>query len=140
MIRMAADWLATLRALGESFLEVVRAELVALQRDAAASARLVLKGARLVILALILLFWMVGTLVFAAVDLLRSSWDLPLWLGALIVGGVLLVGAIVMRFWAVATLRQVDGPGVLARRHATDHADWLKGELGMSSEGSDDAS
>ncbi len=140
MIRLAADWLATLRALGESFLEVLRAELAAFQRDATVSARLLLKGARLVILALILLFWTVGTLVFAGVAVLSSGWSLPLWLSALIVGGVLLLGAIVLRFWAVATFRRVDGPGTLVRRHATDHTDWLKDELGMSAERSDDGS
>ncbi len=140
MIRMAADWLATLRGLGESFLAVLRAELVAFQRDAAASAHLVLKGARLVVLALIFLFWMVGTLVYASISILNHFLNTYAWLAPLIVSAVLLVAAMVMRFWAIAAFRQVSGPGGLVRRHAREHADWLKDELGMSEEETDDGS
>jgi hypothetical protein len=138
MIRMMEDWLAALRELGESFLDVLRAEVASFQRDVAASGRLVLKGARIVVIGLVLLFWLMGTLVFASVALLSSGFGLPLWQGALIVGGVLLVGVLAMRFWAVATFRRVKSPGDLARSHGQEHADWLKSELVQGEKGPDD--
>jgi hypothetical protein len=131
MIGFASDWLKTLRGLGESFLGVLRAEIEAFQRDAAASAKLVLKGARLVILALVFLFWLVGTLVFAGIALVSSALGVALWQAGLIVGAVLLLGVVVMRFWAVAVFRQVETPGTLLRDHVKDHQDWLKDELGV---------
>ena len=129
MIRAAADWLGTLRSLGDSFLDVLRAELVSLQRDLKASAKSLLHGTRLLVVALIFIFWMMGSLVFAAIAWLNHQADLSIWLAALVVATALLLASIVMYLWARATLHRVRGPGRTAREHARQHVAWLKTEL-----------
>lgn len=129
MIRVAADWLGTIRSLGDSFLEVLRAELDSLRFDLRASAKSLLHGTRLLVVALILVFWMVGSLVFAAVAFLARQNGLSMWQAALMVATGLLLAAMLMYLWARSTFRRVRSPGQTACEHARQHVAWLKTEL-----------
>jgi len=136
MIRVAADWLATIRALGESFLEVLRAELGAFTADLRASRAFAVRGAKIIVAGLMVAFWCVGVFVLSAVALLAER--LGLWQAAALVATVLLLLALVLGLWARSTLRQVQAPTETARRHVQDHVDWIKGELKQTDGGDEE--
>lgn len=134
MIHMIGDWLATIRALGESFLDVLQAEWVAFKGDLQESGRLLSRGVKLIVVILFLAFWLIGLLLFALVSFLAQT--LGLWVAALIVAGGLLLVTLILGLWTRATLRRVRGPGDTAKTHMREHVDWIKGELAMTEDAS----
>src|SRR4030095_9380689 len=78
-----AGWIELFRTLGESLLEVWRAELATLQEDFHRSGRYLTAALGLLGAAIILLFWIVGLLLFVLVALLHV-W-LPWWGASLVV-------------------------------------------------------
>lgn len=120
-------WIDLFRSLGESLIEVVRAESSALQADLKTSGRHMGIALGLLGTAVLLLFWVLGLLIFLAVAVL-SVW-LELWAAALI---VLLLFAAVMAVLIVLGLRRlklVENPVDSVKRHVDDHLDWWQNGL-----------
>lgn len=120
-------WIDLFRSLGESLIEVVRAETSALQADLKTSGRHMGVALGLLGTAVLLLFWVLGLLIFLAVAVL-SVW-LELWAAALI---VLLVFVGVMAVLIVLGLRRlklVENPVDSVKRHVDDHLDWWQNGL-----------
>ena len=120
-------WIDLFRSLGESLIEVVRAETTALQADLKTSGKHLGIALGLLGAAVLLLFWVLGLLIFLAVAVL-SVW-LQLWAAALI---VLLVFVGVMAVLIVLGLRRlklVENPVDSVKRHVDDHLDWWQNGL-----------
>jgi len=137
MMQIVGDLLGTIRDLGESFIEVLRAELGALKGDLRQSGRLAFRGVKLIVVALLLAFWLIGLLAFSLVAFLAQLFGYGV--AALIVGGGLLLIVLVLGLWARATFRRVQGPGKTAQKHVREHVDWIKRELAMSDAASGEA-
>jgi hypothetical protein len=117
-------WIELFRSLGESLVEVVRAEVAALQEDLNTSGRhlLGLLGA-----AVLLSFWVLGLLIFFAITLL-AVW-LPLWAAALIVLVIFLAVMGVLAWLGIRRLKLVENPTDSFKRHIDDHLDWWQNGL-----------
>jgi hypothetical protein len=120
-------WIDLFRSLGESLIEVVRAETTALQADLKTSGRHMGIALGLLGAAVLLLFWVLGLLIFCVIAVL-SIW-LQLWAAALI---VLLVFAAIMAVLVMLGLRRlklVENPVDSVKRHVDDHLDWWQNGL-----------
>jgi hypothetical protein len=120
-------WIDLFRSLGESLIEVVRAETSALQADLKSSGKHLGIALGLLGTAVLLLFGVLGLLIFLAIAVL-SIW-LQLWLAALI---VLVVFAGIMGVLIVLGLRRfrlVENPVDSVKRHVDDHLDWWQNGL-----------
>ena len=115
-------WIDLFRSLGESLLEVVRAELAALQEDFQRSGRHFGVALGLFGAALVLLFWMVGLLLFAVVAILHV-W-LPLWAAALAVLALFVLATAILGVLGTRQMRQVENPLETVRRRVDNHLDW----------------
>lgn len=120
-------WIDLFRSLGESLIEVVRAETGALQEDLKRSGRHLGVALGLLGAAVLLLFWILGLMVFAAVAIL-SIW-LQLWAATLIVLAVFVLVAGILAWLGVKRLRLVENPVDSMKRHMDDHLDWWQNGL-----------
>ena len=120
-------WIEMFRGLGESLLDVLRAEVSTLQEDLSRSGRIAGGALALLGVALILLFWIVGLLIFALIAVL-AIW-LELWAAALIVLGLFLVATGILAWLGVNRLKQVENPMQTFRRRVDDHLDWWQSTL-----------
>lgn len=122
-----AGWIDMFRALGESLIEVLRAEMATLQEDLTRSGRNLGGALAFLGVVLILSFWILGLLIFSLVALLYV-W-LPLWASALIV--LLLFAAVAGAFgWlGMKRMRQVENPVATVRRRVDSHLDWWQNSL-----------
>jgi len=117
-----AGWIDLFRSLGESLLEVWRAELATLQDDLQRSGRHLGTALGLLGGALVLLFWIVGLLLFVLIALLHV-W-LPWWAAALIVLLLFVLSTGLLVWLGVRRLRQVENPVETVRRRVDSHLDW----------------
>jgi hypothetical protein len=120
-------WIAMFRSLGESLLEVLRAELATLQEDLNRSGRHLGAALGFLGVALILLFWLLGLLITLLIALLYI-W-LQFWAATLIVLLLFTAGTALLVWLGLQRLRQVESPMVTLRRHADDHLDWWQNNL-----------
>jgi putative superfamily III holin-X len=117
-----AGWIELFRSLGEALLEVWRAELATLQEDFGRSGRYLGRALAYFAAAVVLVFWIVGLLLFVLIALLHV-W-LPWW-GASLVVLVLFVATAALFAWLGASrLRQVENPAETVRRRMDNHLDW----------------
>jgi hypothetical protein len=116
------EWIELFRSLGESLLEVLRAELEALQKDFATSGRHFGLALGLFGGAVMLAFWMVGLLLFVLISLLYI-W-LQLWAAALIVLALFAIAAAVLVSLGLRQLRKAENPIENVRRRVDDHIEW----------------
>ena len=117
-----AGWIELFRSLGEALLEVWRAELATLQEDFGRSGRYLGRALAFFAAAAVLVFWIVGLLLFVSIALLHI-W-LPWW-GASLVVLVLFVSTAALFAWLGASrLRQVENPVETVRRRMDNHLDW----------------
>jgi hypothetical protein len=116
------EWIDLFRSLGESLLEVLRAELEALQKDFATSGRHFGVAVGLFGAAAMLAFWIVGLLLFLLISLL-SIW-LQLWAAAGIVLLLFLSIAAVLVLLGLRQIRKVENPIENVRRRVDDHLEW----------------
>lgn len=120
-------WIELFRTLGESLIEVVRAETSALQADLKTSGRHMGVALGLLGAAVLLLFWVLGLLIFFLIALL-STW-LQLWAAALIVL-VVFAGVMGVLGWlGIRRFRFVENPVDSVKRHVDDHLDWWQNGL-----------
>lgn len=120
-------WIDLFRSLGESLIEVVRAETSALQTDLKTSGKHLGVALGLLGAAVLLLFWVLGLLIFCIVTVL-SIW-LELWAAALIVLGVFVLVMGILIWLGVRRLRLVENPVDSVKRHVDDHLDWWQNSL-----------
>ena len=120
-------WIDLFRSLGESLIEVVRAETTALQADLKTSGRHMGVALGLLGAAVMLLFWVLGLLIFLVVSVL-SIW-LQVWAAALIVFLVFagIMGVLIML--GLRRLKLVENPVDSVKRHVDDHLDWWQNGL-----------
>lgn len=116
------EWIELFRSLGESLLEVLRAELEALQKDFATSGRHFGVALGLFGGAAMLAFWIVGLVLFVLISLL-SVW-LELWAAALIVLALFAITAAVLVSLGLRQLKKVENPIENVRRRVDDHLEW----------------
>lgn len=120
-------WIELFRTLGESLIEVVRAETSALQADLKTSGRHLGIALGLLGAAVLLLFWVLGLAIFCVIAVL-SVW-LPLWGAALIVL-VVFAGVMGALAWlGMRRFRLVENPVDSVKRHVDDHLDWWQNGL-----------
>lgn len=117
-----SGWLDLVRSLGEALLEVLRAELGALQGDFQRSGRHLGSGLALLAGAAVLAFWAVGLVLFVLVTLF-AVW-LPLWGAALVVLALFLIGIGVLGWLGKRRLLEVENPVSSVRRRLDDHLAW----------------
>lgn len=122
-----AGWIEMFRGLGESLIEVLRAEAATLQDDLTRSGRHLGAALGLLGVALVFVFWIVGLLIFVLVALL-NVW-LPLWGAALIVLALFLLTAGIFAWLGTRRMRQVENPMQTVRRRMDDHLDWWQNNL-----------
>ena len=127
MKSLFSTWTNVAQALGRAFMDVLHAEVAALQGDLRVSAAQLMKGLGALVVAAVFLVWVVGILSMALAVFLDRYLDL--WLAVLLVGGLLLAIAAALFFWAKATLSTIRGPVELVRTRAEDHKAWLAGQL-----------
>lgn len=120
-------WIDMVRALGESLVEVLRAEVEAGRDEVARSARLLGIALALFAVAAVLSVLVSALLVVALVALL-SLW-LPTWAAALIVAAVLGIGVAVLAVLGRRKLRELENPFELVKRRLADHLDWWRDRL-----------
>lgn len=120
-------WIDLFRSLGESLIEVLRAETGALQEDLKRSGRHMGVALGLFGAAVLLLFWIVGLAVFTLVSLL-AVW-LQLWAAALIVLALFALVAGILAWLGYKQLRQAENPVDSVKRHVDDHLDWWQNGL-----------
>ncbi len=120
-------WIEMFRGLGEALLDVLRAEVATLQEDLTRSGRIAGGALALLGAALILLFWIVGLLIFALVAVI-AIW-LPLWAAALIVLGLFLAATALLAWLGLNRMKQVENPVQTFRRRVDDHLDWWQNTL-----------
>jgi hypothetical protein len=120
-------WIDMFRGLGEALLDVLRAEVATLQEDLTRSGRIAGGALALLGAALILLFWIVGLLVFVLIAVL-AIW-LQLWAASLIVLGLFLVATGILAWMGKNRLKQVENPVQTFRRRVDDHLDWWQNTL-----------
>lgn len=122
-----AGWIALIRSLGESLLEVWRAELDTLQGDFKRSGHHLGRALAFLGAALVLGFWIAGLLLFALVALLHI-W-LPWWgASAIVLGLFLLVAGVLVRF-GLTQLKKFESPVDSVRRRMDSHLDWWQHSL-----------
>ncbi|HWM94227.1 MAG TPA: phage holin family protein [Thermoanaerobaculia bacterium] len=120
-------WIDLFRSLGESLIEVVRAETTALQADLKTSGRHMRWALAFFGAAALLSFWVLGLLVFLLVTLI-DIW-LPLPAAAGIVFGVFLVAMAILAWLGSRRLKLVENPVDSVKRHMDDHLDWWQNGL-----------
>jgi hypothetical protein len=120
-------WGRLVRELGQSWLEVLRAELQALEDDFARSGHQLKKGVGLFGGAVALGFWAIGALVVAGIAGL-ATW-VPLWAAALIVAFVFAAVAAGLAVLGNKSVAKVENPIGVARRRLEDHMDWVQSRL-----------
>ena len=120
-------WIDMFRSLGESLLEVLRAELSTLQEDLTRSGRHLGAALGFFGVALIILFWLLGLLITLAIAVL-CIW-LQVWAAVLIVLLVFTAGAAWLGWLGWKRIKQVENPVETVRRHVDDHLDWWQNNL-----------
>jgi Putative Actinobacterial Holin-X, holin superfamily III len=122
-----SGWIEMFRGLGEALLDVLRAEAATLQEDLTRSGKIAGGALALLGAALILLFWIVGLVIFALVTVL-AIW-LPLWGAALVVLALFLLAAGILSWLGLRRIKQVENPVQTFRRRVDDHLDWWQNTL-----------
>ncbi len=115
-------WIDLFRSLGESLVEVWRAEMATLQGDLERSGRHLGLALAFFGAAAVLGFWIVGLFLFVMVAVLHI-W-LEWWAAALIVLGLFVLGAGLLGWLGSRRLRQVENPMSTVRRRVDNHLDW----------------
>ncbi len=122
-----AGWGRLVRELGQSWLDVLRAELQALEDDFSRSGRAFSRGAGLIGVAVALGFWAIGALVVAGIAAI-AIW-LPLWASALIVAALFAGIAAGLAAIGKRSFAEVENPISVIRRRLEDHMDWVQSRL-----------
>jgi len=119
---MQGGWSDLFRALGESLLQVFKAELAAIEEDFRRTGVHLKASLGLLGVTLVLLFWIAGLVIFTLVAVL-AIW-LPLWGAALIVLALFTIVAAVLARLGIGRLRQIENPAASLKLRLDDHLEW----------------
>lgn len=115
------------QSVGQSVVEVVRAEVHSLLDDFQHTGRGLTFVLALAVAALILAFWAAGVGVAALVALIALR--LPVWAAAGIVFLTLMLAAGILLGWGWMKMKELETPTQTVRRHVDDHLGWWRGQL-----------
>lgn len=124
---LARSWVELLRGLGQGFLDLVRAEWQQLLAELGVSAKRLGIGVGLFAAAGMLLFWLLGTLVYFLIQVL-AIW-LPVWAAAGILVLLLLAVIATLALVGLRFVRRVENPVDTVGRRWDDHLDWWEARL-----------
>lgn len=119
---MQGGWSDLFRALGESLLQVFKAELAAIEEDFRRTGVHLKASLGLLGVTLVLLFWIAGLVIFTLVAVL-AIW-LPLWGASLLVLALFTIVAAVLARLGIGRLRQIENPAASLKLRLDDHLDW----------------
>jgi len=123
-MRMRRSWVHLFRGLGETLLELLRAEVRALTEDLKATGRRLAGAVAIFAVAGFFLFWACGVLAYLAIVLLASVLS-PAAAAAVVLGALLLITAIFVA-WGYLKLRRLETPGATVRRRLDDSKGWWR--------------
>lgn len=115
-------WADLFRSLGESLLQVLRAELAAVEEDFRRSSVHLKAVVGLLAAVAVLGFWIAGLMIFVLVALL-DIW-LPLWAAALIVMAFFTIVAAVLAKLGINRLRRIENPVASVKQRVDNHLEW----------------
>lgn len=115
-------WIDLFRSLGESLVEVWRAEVASLQGDLERSGRQLGLALAFFGAAAVLGFWITGLLLFFMVTILHI-W-LEWWGAAFIVLILFVAAAFILAVLGKRRLRHFENPVATVRRRVDSHLDW----------------
>lgn len=121
------SWATVVSRVGGASLDLLGAELRALEGELAETGRRLARLAAIAGLAFGLSFWGLGVALTAAVAGVATR--LPLWLAALVVALVLFLAGGMLLLWARSRLRAIESPVVTVRRRVEDHVGWWQSEV-----------
>lgn len=119
---MATRWSQSLRSLGDALIDVLRAEAAVLGDDLGRTGRSLLKVLVLAFMALAIVFWTIGALTLALIEVL-ALW-LPRWGATLSVVGLFVATIALVGLLAWLRMRKLEAPTVALRRRVDEHLDW----------------
>jgi hypothetical protein len=120
-------WVEMLRALGQSFLDLLRAEWDQLLRELGVSAKKLGIGVALLAGAGMVAFWFVAVLAFFLIMVI-AIW-LPVWASAGIALLVLLLVMGILAGLGWSRLKSIENPVDAFGRRWDDHLDWWEARL-----------
>jgi hypothetical protein len=126
------SWIGMVRALGEAFVALLRAEAEALAQDFAHAGKALARALLLGAVAGAFAFWAIGLLVYLGVELLALV--LPRWGAVAIVLGAFLLVTGGLAAWARARLRGVETPLATWQRRRADTDRWWRERFGDDDE------
>jgi hypothetical protein len=124
---MMERWRDLFTTIGESFLELMAAELAELEGDLGRSGKLLVRIVVAFVLAAVLAVYATGGAGALAVVLLSRVW--PLWGAILAVIAALLLLASVAAAVGAVWLRRLESPLATVRRRMDSHVEWWQGEI-----------
>jgi len=122
-----SSWVELVQSLQEAFIGVVQAEVRSLRLDIDLSKRRLARAIGLAAGAIFLVFWAIGVVVFLLIQV-AGLW-LPLWAATLIVLALLVVASMALVAAARGSLRQIEAPKAMLRRHIQESMDWWEDEI-----------
>ena len=122
-----SSWVELFQSLQEAFIGVVQAEVRSIRADFELSKRLLARAIGLAAGAMFVVFWAIGVVVFLLIQV-AGLW-LPLWLATLVVLAVLVVVGVVLVAAARGSLRRIEAPKAMIRRHVQESMDWWEDEI-----------
>lgn len=124
---MVERWRDLFGAVGESFLDLMSAELGELEADLGRSGRLAVRVLAASALAAVFVFYATAGLGVVAIVLLDRVW--PLWVATLAVTLALLLLAAIAGALAYAWMRRLESPLATVRRRMDSHVRWWQEEI-----------
>lgn len=116
------EWTQRLRAVGDAFLGVVRAELAELAAEIGRSGRALVRALALLAAAAGVAFWTIGLLLYFAIELLALR--LPRWGAVGVVLATYVLLALVLVVVARRRLAAIESPATTVARRLADHQRW----------------
>ena len=116
-----------LKAVGQAYADLLRSELAATRDDLRGTGRTVRGLVALLVVAAIILFWAVGLLVYALVEI-AAVW-LPRWGATLTILAVLTLTICVLGIVVRARWRRTELPADTLRRHFDEHVAWWESNV-----------
>ncbi len=123
------SWLDLFRTLGESLLDVLRAELAVIWEQWRVWGRNWLIAAVLFLVVLFLTFWLSGLLVVALVHGVMDAFELELWQAALLTAAALLLLMGILAGGGLLLAKRSENPMTAVRRQLDDNRAWLDGKI-----------
>jgi hypothetical protein len=121
------SWLELFRGLGQSFLDLLRAEWEQLLSELGVSGKKLGIGVACFAAAAAVGFWLAGVFTYFLIQVL-AIW-LPAWAAAGLVVVVLLLLAAGLAWWGWRTLKSIENPVDTVGRRLDDHLDWWEAKL-----------